>query len=567
MADSVGQWFLMALGPDCQPKNLFRHRYRWQCARSGCSRQHLYGRQQCRNKLSHHSRRLSDDIFTGFICFGFCRVGFPGNLQHLTKTDAAASKLIYSTGINDLKGLAGSTTNTGLAVDAAGNAYITGTLFEAQYPFTQAAPTGTSSYLTKLDAAGASLLFSIPVGGGGVQLDSSGAVFVGGTVVSVAPIGFPGLPGPPPPVAIPPAFSGIPQVCLPNFATSLSDAYVMKIDAATGSVQDQQWIDGSAPGAAGITIASGKAWITGPTPGPDTPISPGALTTQPLGPGFLAGVYLSAVDFASPASGPSIACVSDGGNFSHVGAVASFQLLSIFGANLGPATPAAAADGDAKLGNVSVTFDGVPAQLFYVSASQINVAVPPPVPLPGSVQKSSITMQLTYKGAGVRRQFPLSASNLNLFADLSSSLNPCPDAALTDVGFHPVAENADGSKNSCTNPAAAGSVVSLFVHGAGGFGAPPVPLLNLHASIGAGCTALVTNTTLLKGIVYKLEVSLPVTFESCGEHFSGTAGIPLTRSYNDAPVGPFNIPADLAGPALSFSPPGDPMRMIVWVKQ
>ncbi len=505
----------------------------------------------------------------GSYCFGFCRFGFPGNLQHVTKTDAAASKLIYSTGLNDPQGFAGSTTNTGLAVDALGNAYVTGTLFEARYPFSVTAPDQADGYLTKLDLAGASVLFSVPVGGGGVQLDSSGAIYVGGAVTSVSPIGFPGLPGPPPTVAIPPAFSAIPQVCVPNFTTAISEAYVMKIDPATGAVQDAQWIDGSAPGATGITLAGGKVWITGPTPGPQVPISPGALMPQPLGPGFLEGVYLSAVDFSPAAiSGPSIACVLDSANLSHVGAVAGSQLLSIFGTNLGPTTGVAAPDGaDPSLGGVSVTFDGMPAQLLYVSASQINVAVPAPqVPPSGSPQQSVTVMRLTYNGAGVERQFPLTLSNLNLFADLSTLLNPCPDVP-SDIGFQPMATNADGSTNSCTNPAKAGSTVSFYVHGAGGFGPPPPRLVNLHASLGFGCTALVTDASLISSFVYKVDVSLPASLEPCAEFFSGTEGVPLTLRYNDAPVGPLTIPANLAGPELSFSPPGEPMRMIVWVTQ
>ena len=54
----------------------------------------------------------------------------------------------------------------GLAVDAAGNAYVTGTLFEGKYPFTAGSPDGATSYLTKLDPAGAHAIFSIPIGGG-----------------------------------------------------------------------------------------------------------------------------------------------------------------------------------------------------------------------------------------------------------------------------------------------------------------------------------------------------------------------------------------------------------------
>lgn len=95
----------------------------------------------------------------GHVCYGVCQLGLNGNLQHITKVDAAASKLIYSTGINDTTGAAGSTTNTGLAIDAAGDVHVTGTLLEASYPFTVKAPNGTTGYLSKLDPTGAKLLF------------------------------------------------------------------------------------------------------------------------------------------------------------------------------------------------------------------------------------------------------------------------------------------------------------------------------------------------------------------------------------------------------------------------
>jgi hypothetical protein len=87
-------------------------------------------------------------------------------------------------------------------------------------------------------------------------------------------------------------------------------------------------------------------------------------------------------------------------------------------------------------------------------------------------------------------------------------LNPCPGVA-SDVGFQPLAANADGNTSSCTSPAKAGSTVSLFVHGIGGFDSPPSQLGNLRASIGFGCTALVTKASLIADFVYKVDVSLP----------------------------------------------------------
>src|SRR5581483_2392902 len=116
------------------------------------------------------------------------------------------------------------------------------------------------------------------------------------------------------------------------------------------------------------------------TPGADVPFTPGVLEPTGIGPGFVAGGYLAAADFSGGVNaGPVIACVLDAGNLTHAGAVAAFQVLSLFGTNLGPATGVMAADGPvSSLGGVSVTFDGNPAQLLYVSTSQINLVVPVP---------------------------------------------------------------------------------------------------------------------------------------------------------------------------------------------
>ena len=141
----------------------------------------------------------------------------------------------------------------------------------------------------------------------------------------------------------------------------------MKLDPGTGDALDAQWIDGSAPTAVGITLAGGNVWITGFTPAPDVPITPGTLIPQTLGTGFTSGAYLAAVDFStSPLAGtPAIACVVDAANLEHLRAVAANQAISLFGVNLGSS------------GGVTVTFGGTPAQVLYVSSSQINVVVPP----------------------------------------------------------------------------------------------------------------------------------------------------------------------------------------------
>ncbi len=268
----------------------------------------------------------------GYVCYGFCRFGFPGGLQHLTKMDPTGSKLIYSTGLNDPKGAAGSTVTTGLAVDAAGNAYVAGTLFEGQYPFTVPVPVGGSNggFVTKVDPTGSSLVFSVPYGGNGFARDSAGAIYTAGNISTYEPVGFPGI-QPPRVVRLIDALSWIPAPCVPNSLTATGAAFLLKLDSARGSVLDAQWIDGASPSATAVAFAGTKLWAVGTSVAPDVPITPGALIPASLPPGPTAGAFLSAADFSKPAApaAPAIACVLDAGNMTHAGPVAGYQILAL----------------------------------------------------------------------------------------------------------------------------------------------------------------------------------------------------------------------------------------------
>lgn len=83
------------------------------------------------------------------------------------------------------------------------------------------------------------------------------------------------------------------------------------------------------------------------------------------------------------------------------GAVSPGEILSIYGSNLGPSEGVLNAGYDsttgalpAALGEVSVSFDGVAAPLFFVRSDQINVQVPYEV-----ADKASTTIAVTYRGA------------------------------------------------------------------------------------------------------------------------------------------------------------------------
>ena len=174
-------------------------------------------------------------------------------------------------------------------------------------------------------------------------------------------------------------------------------------------------------------------------------------------------------------------------------------------------------------------------------------------------------MQLKVNNVTVQRQFPLTVSNMNLFATLTSNEVACAARGEIENGFQPVAANTDGSLNSCANPAKYGSTVSFFMHGVGAeqLGFPPAQqLLNVQAFVGL-CTATVTNTSLIDSFVYKVDVSMPPTLLPCAEDYSETSvenSFAVTFNYNGETVGPHVVP----GGIVNFSP-GQPMPMIVWV--
>ena len=109
----------------------------------------------------------------------------------VTKLNAAGSALVYSTylgGSDDDAGL-------GIAVDAAGNAYVVGQIFSTDFPTANAfQPTlnGVCDVsVTKLNPTGATLVYSTYLGGGGcdaglgITVDAAGSAYVTGDTDSI----------------------------------------------------------------------------------------------------------------------------------------------------------------------------------------------------------------------------------------------------------------------------------------------------------------------------------------------------------------------------------------------
>jgi hypothetical protein len=194
----------------------------------------------------------------------------------LTKIHPDGSSLVYSTFL----GGADSDYGTGVAVDASGNAFVSGLVSSANFPTTTGALDTAlggngDAFVSKLNSAGSALVYSTYLGGSdfdlgtGVVIDATGAAYVAGYTRSAD---FPTTA-----LAFDTSFNG------PFNGT---DAFVSKLDAAGTVLLYSTYLGGS-----DIDFAweialdlSGSAYVTGSTFSTDFPTTGGAFDTALGGP-------------------------------------------------------------------------------------------------------------------------------------------------------------------------------------------------------------------------------------------------------------------------------------------
>ena len=149
---------------------------------------------------------------------------------------------------------------------------------------------------------------------------------------------------------------------------------------------------------------------------------------------------------------------------SYTTAVASGSLVAIFGSSLAQATAGALqVPLPISLADTYVTVNGVRAPLLYVSPGQINAQIPQ------SITPGSATLVVTSSGVS---SAPLS---LNVAAVAPQIFV----ASATRI----LALNQDNSVNSAANPAAAGSIVTIFLTGQGTLPSAAASIGNLPAAL------------------------------------------------------------------------------------
>lgn len=168
-----------------------------------------------------------------------------------------------------------------IAVDPAGNAYIGGVTYSADFPATPGSfDTSfnggvTDTFVAKLNPAGSSLVYCTYLGGSRfedeqtITVDQSGSAYVVGSTYSPD---FPTTPG---------AF----QATFSNFI----DAYVAKLNVAGNGLVYSTFLGGfSADHGTSVALdPAGNAYIAGITGSADFPVTPGAFSTSLKGGGDL----------------------------------------------------------------------------------------------------------------------------------------------------------------------------------------------------------------------------------------------------------------------------------------
>jgi len=233
-----------------------------------------------------------------------------GNVHcFVTKLDASGSALAYSTylgGGNDRPDQA-----TGIAVDSAGNAYVTGYTNSAVFPSVNAVQQfvgPTDVFVTKIKADGSGFAYSTHVGGNAddegmaIAIDASGSAYVTGETESV---NFPTTPGAYSTKCTPvPTPGPMRQICAGG------DAFVIKLTPDGSKLVYSTFINGKGfEVGRGIAVdSSGAVYVTGLTTSQDFP------SVNPLQKSFGGGDFDAFVFKLSPDGSKLIYSSPLGGN-------------------------------------------------------------------------------------------------------------------------------------------------------------------------------------------------------------------------------------------------------------
>lgn len=207
---------------------------------------------------------------------GSCANGF------VLKVPSKGNVLTYSTYLGGSGGLGDSA--YGIALDAAGDAYVAGITGSPNFPTTTGAfdtSCGTDGkcngtydgFVTEINPAGNGLIFSTFLGGSGydynagIALDSTGSIYVSGNTVSTD---FPVTKG-----AVQKTFGGMSTGCVPGGTTTCGDVTITKLKSNGSGLLYSTYLGGSLDENPGMSMAvdpGGSVYVTGQTDSTNFPV-------------------------------------------------------------------------------------------------------------------------------------------------------------------------------------------------------------------------------------------------------------------------------------------------------
>ena len=429
-----------------------------------------------------------------------------------------------------------------MSVDSTGEVIVAGTTNSNDYPVTPEAfqtayaaaappppsalgpfnyftgPPNATGYVTKVNSTGTGLVWSTYFGGSfqdqitGMTVSPSGEIFLSGRAGSNDLV-----------------LADTPQGCRPTANQVLG--FVARLSPDGTSAEATQLIEG-APDCLYLSC-----------PGLNQYQSGWSLALRPEGTGVVAGSNgtLASVDFSASSR---LACLTDPADNAQLASVAPGQLVTLFGIDLAPATPNIPSGGvGASSPTFGVYFNGIAAPILYSSAQQINVQVPYEIALASTVQVQVLSQAIpnpvseNHTLAVVQRQ-------PSIFLSTDALESPYPGLSVcggaTAYGQAALALNSDGTANSCTNPAAVGSEVTIFLNGFGPMTPSlqtgviaPGPAVSLSPSLDPGPftgTSVLATTTNPGSITGVAQVRLKVGDSGGGNTLlngASLAGTPL----------------------------------------
>lgn len=422
----------------------------------------------------------ADYPHTAGMPFGAFGTSQPVNGAIVASISAAGDKILYSGAIAGTGALPLyctsnapicpiNTAGVGIAVDAAGSAYVVGNTLATGLPVTAGvlSSTGSGAFVAKVNAGGTGLSYltfltpslNFSTMASAIAVDAVGNAYLAGSSGDLA------------------TTTG----ALQPVPTSPTDGFLAKLNP-TGS----QWTWATyLPGGTGAipqSIAidpSGNVWATGTNNLATFPNTNGLATG--LGPAsdFLVGVNASGSKLTysalSPTGTVAQSVAVDPSGSVHVAGATGFvsaiapttpptmkisyfqnafggnatsrispaEVISIFGPGIGPATPVTAVPTGGlypgTLGGVTVKINGSSMPLLYVSSNQINAVVP---------------MEMT---AGVQAIIHIEGTE-------PGAPFPVWIVASAPQAF-PTVLNQDGTVNSQNNPAKSGTTITFYATG------------------------------------------------------------------------------------------------------